>query len=52
MPEIGFVESRIEDKIRKLDEQLLKAKENIKRMRPGPSQDSAKKRALTVTSCS
>lgn len=47
----GSIQSRgdtIEDKIRKLDEQLLKAKENIKRMRPGPSQDSAKKRALTI----
>ena len=49
-PELRVVVHRLDDKIRKLDEQLLKAKEAIHRMRPGPSQDSAKRRALTVRS--
>ena len=38
----------MDEKIRKLDEQLMKHKENIKRTRPGPAQDAAKRRALNV----
>ncbi|KAK9810658.1 hypothetical protein WJX73_008048 [Symbiochloris irregularis] len=38
----------LDEKIAKLDAQLLKHKENIKRARPGPAQESAKRRALSV----
>lgn len=38
----------IDEKIRKLDAELVKHRENIKRTRPGPAQEAAKRRALTV----
>lgn len=38
----------LDEKIRKLDEQLLKHRENIKKTRPGPAQEAAKRRALGV----
>ena len=40
---------RIDEKIRKLEEQLVKHRETIKRARPGPAQDAAKRRALGVS---
>jgi len=39
---------RMDDQIKKLDEQLLKYKEQIKKTRPGPAQDAIKRRALQV----
>eukprot|EP00803_Ostreobium_quekettii_P001875 evm.model.scf_188.5 EVM.evm.TU.scf_188.5 scf_188:43373-48243(+) len=47
----GNIQNRgdtLDAKIAALDAQLLKAKDAIKRTRPGPTQDSAKKRALTI----
>jgi charged multivesicular body protein 5 len=38
----------MDDQIKKLDEQLLKYKEQIKKTRPGPAQDAIKRRALQV----
>lgn len=38
----------IDEKIRKLDEQLVKARGQISRTRPGPSQEQAKRRALQI----
>jgi charged multivesicular body protein 5 len=38
----------IDEKIRKLEEQLVKHRETIKKARPGPAQDAAKRRALGV----
>lgn len=38
----------VDEKIRKLDEQLAKHKDIIKKTRPGPAQEAAKRRALTV----
>jgi len=38
----------IDEKIRKLDAELLKHKEAIKKTRPGPAQEAAKQRALRV----
>ncbi|CAL5221272.1 g3432 [Coccomyxa viridis] len=38
----------LDDKIRKLDEQLMKHRDAIKKTRPGPAQDAAKRRALSV----
>jgi len=40
---------RIDEKIRKLEEQLVKHRETIKKARPGPAQDAAKRRALGVS---
>lgn len=40
---------RLDDKIRKLDEQLMKHRDAIKKTRPGPAQDAAKRRALSVS---
>jgi hypothetical protein len=42
------VPDRTDDKIKKLDEQLAKYKDQIKRTRPGPAQDAIKRRALQV----
>jgi charged multivesicular body protein 5 len=39
---------RLDEKIRKLDEQLAKHRETIKKARPGPAQEAAKRRALVV----
>ena len=39
---------RLDEKLRKLDEQLVKHREVIKRTRPGPAQEAAKRRALNV----
>lgn len=39
----------LDEKIRKLDEQLAKHKEAIKKCRPGPAQEAAKRRALAVS---
>eukprot|EP00803_Ostreobium_quekettii_P008251 evm.model.scf_845.5 EVM.evm.TU.scf_845.5 scf_845:34020-36811(-) len=39
---------RLDAKIAALDAQLLKAKDAIKRTRPGPTQETAKRRALTI----
>jgi len=36
----------LEEKIRKLDEQLMKHRDIIKKTRPGPAQEAAKRRAL------
>ena len=38
----------MDEKIRKLDEQLAKHKDIIKKTRPGPAQEAAKRRALVV----
>lgn len=38
----------LDEKIRKLDEQLMKHKEAIRKCRPGPAQEAAKRRALGV----
>ncbi|CAL8468439.1 g7979 [Coccomyxa elongata] len=38
----------LDEKIRKLDEQLMKHRDAIKKTRPGPAQDAAKRRALSV----
>jgi charged multivesicular body protein 5 len=38
----------LDEKIRKLEEQLVKHRETIKRARPGPAQEAAKRRALGV----
>lgn len=38
----------LDEKIRKLDEQLAKHKDIIKKTRPGPAQEAAKRRALVV----
>mmetsp|Transcript_10056 Transcript_10056/g.30110 ORF Transcript_10056/g.30110 Transcript_10056/m.30110 type:complete len:222 (-) Transcript_10056:209-874(-) len=38
----------LDDKIKKLDEQLIKHREAIQKLRPGPAQDNAKRRALNV----
>jgi len=38
----------LDEKIRKLDEQLLKHRDAIRKMRPGAAQDAAKQRALAV----
>ena len=43
--------SRMDEKIRKLDEQLMKHRDVIKKTRPGPAQDAAKRRALNVSLC-
>ena len=40
---------RLDEKIRKLDEQLMKHRDAIKKTRPGPAQDAAKRRALSVS---
>ncbi len=40
---------RIDEKIRKLEEQLVKHRDTIKKARPGPAQDAAKRRALGVS---
>ena len=39
----------LDEKLRKLDEQLVKHREVIKRTRPGPAQEAAKRRALNVS---
>lgn len=44
-----LVGCRLDDKINKLDQQLLKHKETIKKARPGPAQEAAKRRALSVS---
>ncbi|GMH46141.1 hypothetical protein BSKO_14105 [Bryopsis sp. KO-2023] len=47
----GNINSRgdtIDEKIRKLDEQLVKARTQISRTRPGASQEMAKRRALQI----
>eukprot|EP01026_Neomeris_dumetosa_P048684 TRINITY_DN42200_c0_g1_i6.p2 TRINITY_DN42200_c0_g1~~TRINITY_DN42200_c0_g1_i6.p2 ORF type:complete len:220 (-),score=57.39 TRINITY_DN42200_c0_g1_i6:285-944(-) len=38
----------LDEKINKLDQELLKHKEMIKKARPGPAQESAKRRAINV----
>lgn len=38
----------LDEKIRKLDQQLIQHRETIRRTRPGPAQDAAKRRALVV----
>lgn len=54
-PTLGDTTSRLtsrgdtlDEKVRKLDEQLLKHREAIQKCRPGPAQDAAKRRALNV----
>lgn len=39
---------RLDEKIRKLDEQLSQHRAQIKKCRPGPAQEAAKRRALQV----
>ena len=39
---------RLDEKIRKLEAELVKHRDIIKRTRPGPAQEAAKRRALTV----
>lgn len=38
----------LDEKIRKLDEQLLKHRDNIRKTRPGPAQQAAQQRAMAV----
>jgi len=40
--------ARLDEKLRKLDEQLIKHREAIRKCRPGPAQEAAKRRALNV----
>lgn len=47
-PELSHL-CRLDEKIRKLDEQLAKHKDAIKKCRPGPAQEAAKRRALAVS---
>lgn len=46
---LGTRGDALDEKIRKLDEQLAKHKEAIKKCRPGPAQEAAKRRALVVS---
>lgn len=39
----------MEEQINKLDQQLMKFREQIKKTRPGPAQEALKRRALTVS---
>lgn len=39
---------RLDEQIRKCDEQLMKFREQLKKTRPGPAQESLKRRAMTV----
>lgn len=38
----------LDERIKKLDAELLKHREAIKKLRPGPAQEAAKQRALRV----
>jgi charged multivesicular body protein 5 len=38
----------VDEKIRKLDAELVKYKEQIKRTRPGPAQEAVKARAMRL----
>lgn len=40
---------RLDEKLRKLDAQLVQHREAIRKARPGPAQDAAKRRALSVS---
>ena len=40
--------SSVDTKINKLDKQLAQYKAQIKKMRPGPSQEAVKRRALVI----
>ena len=44
----GSNRCRLDLKIEKLDEQLVKLREQISRTRPGPAQEATKRRALQV----
>ena len=41
-------DNSLDEKIRKLDAQLMQHRENIRKTRPGPAQEAAKRRALGV----
>ena len=45
----AFVRYRLDGKLRELDEQLIKHRDAIKRCKPGPAQEAAKRRALNVS---
>lgn len=45
---LGARGDKVDDKIKALDEQLAKFKDQIKKTRPGPAQDAIKRRALQV----
>jgi len=40
---------KVDDKIKGLDEQLARFKDQLKKTRPGPAQEAIKRRALQVT---
>jgi hypothetical protein len=40
--------ARLDDQIRKCDEQLMRFREQLKKTRPGPAQEALKRRAMTV----
>lgn len=46
--QIGKRGDSVEEKIKKLDAELSKYKEQIKRTRPGPAQEAVKARAMRV----
>lgn len=45
---VVLVLHRLDEKIKKLDAQLVQHREAIRKARPGPAQDAAKRRALGV----
>jgi charged multivesicular body protein 5 len=46
--QLAHVRNRVDVKIKKLDDQLIKYKEQIKKTRPGAAQDAIKRRAIQV----
>lgn len=46
--DVFVVLHRLDEKIKTLDAQLLQHREAIRKARPGPAQDAAKRRALGV----
>ena len=47
-PQLDKRGATLDDKIKRLDAELAKHRDLIRRARPGPAQEAAKRRALTV----